>query len=233
MKTPHQNTTKLLFLISLLLITACTTRPVITPAGQLAISPNTSSDFGYIMGFIGGTTKYPGNGTALNTKIFINYTADTTGKSFLKILGSGESEIMHKTDNYEGKVFLAKVPVGEYEVYSVHFRGSDNRGGKVESIFTRSNKLNVKFDVEKNTVSYVGSFIAKSNTRKGLLIKNHVNSGTGYFMHYYDLGRDQALTLENYSGLKGLEFKAINEIITQPPTIIPMGVNREKSVITE
>ena len=231
MKHLYIYTQKLLFSISLLLITACTTRPVVTPAGQLAISPNIT-DFGYIMGFIGGTTEYPGNGTSLNTKIFINFTADSSGKSFLKILGSGESDIKHIADTYEGKVFLAKVPVGEYEVYSFHFRGSDNRGGEVESIFTRSNRLNVKFEVEKDTVSYVGSFIAKSNTRKGLFIKNHVNSGTGYFMHSYDLERDQALTLEKHPELKGLEFKAINEIIIQLPTVIPMVVKKEKSVTT-
>ena len=125
------------------------------------------------------------------------------------------------------------MPVGEYEVYSVHFRGTDNRGGEVESIFTRSNRLNVNFDVEKDAVSYVGSFIAKSNTRKGLFIKNHINSGTGYFMHSYDVERDQALILEKHPELKALEFKAINEIIIQPPTIIPMVVNREKPVTKE
>ena len=131
--------------------------------------------------------------------------------------GDGKGPLDFQSDVFEGKIFIAKVPVGNYQINSVHLFGM----GSSKNYFLGSRPLDVDFKVTNNTVHYIGAFIAKSHTRKGRFMSKHINTGTGYYRHSYDLKRDKPLAIAKQPELAELTFEPLYKIILQVPMIMP------------
>lgn len=196
----------------------CTTTPTVRPKGMLAQPADLSQEYGYIAGSINATTEYPGNGTSLDPTLIVSYLADDSGHSYIDINGRNDDPIDFENEKLEGRVFAIKVPAGKYAISHVFILGHATNGDK----YSLSDKdVGVHFEVKPNEVSYLGAFLAKANTRKGVMMKSQVNAGTGYLAHSYNLERDLPLITQKYINVRDLPFLPINDLIIKLPLIGP------------
>lgn len=156
---------------------------------------------GYLVGSLSATTAWPSSGEGLLTTLHFRQ----TGNQDAITLANDNSRADFTNESLTGQLFALALPAGEYELFSVSFKGSN--GNKAVNSQTRED-LGLFFTIEAGKVSYIGQFIASSLVAKSKLWNMEYPSGYGYITHNYANQRDKALLEERHPELASLPFKS-------------------------
>lgn len=138
-------------------------------------------------------------GEGIITTLFIR----PVGKSEEITLTNTQAKSDFENDHDKGQLFVAELPIGQYEINQVHFKGSNGR----KTVRSMSNQdLAIYFDITKDEVTYIGQFITSSLVANSQLWNTPYPSGFGVIHHSYATTRDHVIMSERFPDLKALSF---------------------------
>lgn len=179
----------------------CTFIGLLTGCQHLPLSQQTqweaSDNQGFLVASLGVTTQWPNTGEFVTTTLLLR----PIGEDKTIKLKRQPQQWHFQHQDVAGQLISLPLPVGEYQIYQVQFSGSNG----THLVQTHS-ELDLKFEIQPKTASYLGEFITSSYTTESLRWQKHYPDGSGYLAHGYQEQRDSALFYEHHPHLSEIPF---------------------------
>ncbi|UTV29891.1 hypothetical protein [Photobacterium atrarenae] len=164
--------------------------------------PTEEQPVGFLAGSLSATTVWPASGEGLITTLYIRQRGDD---AFLTV-ASNHEDTDFDSETLKGQLFYLPLPAGEYELFSIGFKGSNGN----KSIRSKSSEeLGLVFTIAPGQVTYIGQFITSSLVAKSKLWNIEYPSGYGYITYSDAQQRDQPLLREMHPELEQLTFTPV------------------------
>lgn len=180
----------------LVLLSGCSNGINISVPDRLAQS---ESNNGYVTGSLGVTTEWPSTGEGLVTTLYLRQ----QGSADPITVTSSKSDFDYNNGLQKGQLFTIALPPGQYELYSISFRGSNG----IQSVESKTkDNLNIAFTVRPAQVTYIGQFLTSSLVAKSTLWNTLFPSGYGVVTHSDASQRDKSLFDKHNPNLRTMSF---------------------------
>lgn len=164
--------------------------------------PTEAQPVGFLAGSLSATTVWPASGEGLITTLYIRQRGDD---AFLTV-ASNHEDTDFDSETLKGQLFYLPLPAGEYELFSIGFKGSNGN----KSIRSKSpEELGLAFTIAPGQVTYIGQFITSSLVAKSKLWNIEYPSGYGYITYSDAQQRDQPLLRDLHPELEQLTFTPV------------------------
>ncbi|MEJ2766149.1 hypothetical protein VV869_19545 [Photobacterium sp. MCCC 1A19761] len=163
---------------------------------------STEQPVGFLAGSLSATTIWPASGEGLITTLYIRQIGDP---EYLTV-ASNHEDADFNTDTLKGQLFYLALPAGQYQLFSIGFKGSNGN----KSIYSKSpEELNLTFTITPGAVTYIGQFITSSLVAKSQLWNLEYPSGYGYITYSDAQQRDKPLLQERHPEVDHLTFTPV------------------------
>lgn len=187
---------RIVLFFTILLLSGCSRGIAVNVPDPLSSS---DTQVGYLAGSLGVTTEWPSTGKKIITTLNIRHVASNEIITIARV----ESVPDFETEQLEGQLFTLTLPVGQYELDSVSFKGNNG----VQTVRSKSESdLGGMITISPNQVTYIGQFITSSLIAKSPLWNTQYPSGYAKIQHDYVLDRDKQIFDEQFPELRALAF---------------------------